>query len=644
MVAVRVGELALRLAIVAAIVATAGWRRPRVGRPALVASALGLAVAVGCLAEAFWSHDYSLAYVADHARRDAGTATRLSGLWGGMAGSLLVFALGTAVAAAVAAGRAPARLQGAVAAVGAAVTGALALIVVAFADPFARLEIPAVDGAGLTPILEHPAMLYHPPLVYAGLTSLTAAFALTVAALAREGLDEDWAARVRRWLLVPWTLLAVGMLAGAHWAYVELGWGGYWAWDPVENTALLPWLAVTAALHARQGRARRAVAAWVGGAFLLALLGGLLTRSGSTASVHAFAEERTIGRALAVVLLGATVAVVALVRRARPHPAAGPAALWPPSRSGAVRVQPWLVGAVLAVVLLGSLWPLTAELRDSRPLTVEGTYFAALAGPLAIALLALMAVGPSLGRGRPGPAALAAALGAAAGVTLAARAGWHGAFALAAAAAGGAAVVGAGRALALAGRSRPRGGHLAHLGVALFLLGVAGTTTGATDTVSLAEGQSTEVHGLTVTNRGVRVVATARPDTQAVEAQVVVDGHVHHPQLVAHTTRNRLLAESSLRSTPAQDVQVMLRDARDSGGVVVQVGVHPLQQLVWWGALVMVAGGGVAYRAALTPRGRRPAGAAASPAASRASPPAAGAARPAGRPSAPGASARSGPA
>ena len=155
-----------------------------------------------------------------------------------------------------------------------------------------------------------------------------------MAALAARRLDDDWSATVRRGLLVPWVLLGVGMVAGAHWAYVELGWGGYWAWDPVENTALLPWLAVTVALHAARGRreprppaSRVAVAALVCLPFVLALVGSLLTRSGATSSVHAFAESRAIGRALAGVVVVVTVGVSLLVHRARrplpPRPRTG---------------------------------------------------------------------------------------------------------------------------------------------------------------------------------------------------------------------------------------------------------------------------------------------------------------------------------
>ena len=598
MVAVTVGVWALRLAVVAGVAAVVTVRRPRIAIAALGVAAAGTTVATVVLAEAFWSKDFSLAYVVDHTRRAADGPTRVSGIWGGMGGSLLVFAVGTALVGLLASVRCPAPLRGRVAGLTGAVTACLTACVALLSDPFERLAVPAVDGLGLTPILEHPAMLYHPPIVYAGLTSLTGAAAITVAALSVDQLDEVWARQVRRWLLVPWVLLAVGMLAGAHWAYVELGWGGYWAWDPVENTALLPWLAATAALHglrpAVTGRAARlsTVAALTGGAYLLALLGGLLTRSGATESVHAFAEEPAIGRAFTGLLVAACLGFAGLLLRHHRHTARAETPTDP--RARALRVQMGLIVGALAVVLLGSTWPLLRDLAGARPVSVEGTFFADLLGPVAVALLIGMAVGPSLGRRPLGATTLLPVIGAAAGVAMAGVAGWTGWFPMAVAAAGGAAVVGATREI-VATRGAV-GGHVAHLGAAVLLVGMAGTATGGTQTLALAPGGSAELLGRTVRNGGVEVVAAPDPGTDAVEATITVDGRALHPQLVVHHSRGRLLAESALHSRLAEDVQVMLRDARESGSVVVQVGVHPLQQLVWWGALILVAGGGLALR------------------------------------------------
>jgi cytochrome c-type biogenesis protein CcmF len=657
-----VGRLAVWVALLAGIAGgLTGWVGGR-GVPALAVSprssrslarsclaiaAAGSATATAVLGLALLRNDLSWAYVADHSRRGASRPYRLSALWGGMAGSLLVFSTLAAAVGWIAAGRLrrASAGQGVAAAVPAALVAALSGLVLAFADPFRQLAAPAVDGAGLTPILEHPAMLYHPPLLYLGLASLTAPFALTLATLTRPvpapdvgsyrlGLSALW---------VPWTLLALGMVAGAHWAYVELGWGGYWAWDPVENTALLPFLAVTLALHASLTAPRRlGPYALVCLAFLLALTGTMLTRSGAVPSVHAFAEDRAIGRALAA-LVGATAIGVATVLwrswRSTPTSATGGDA-GHRRRAGGARPPGWrlgwlvaghlaVVGSVLAVTLVGTLTPLVSEITGGDDRAVEGHYFAAFAGPLAAVGLALVALVPILGpsagrdRGRRLAASLWAVLGA--GIGLAALGAGGGRLdlpPLILGAAAGAALVSAVAELARRvrrprgdGRSdnggpratapatatrRPLAGQVAHAGLGLLLLGVAGTATGATERIAARPGDTVRVLGVAVDYHGVSVeerpsagtgTSTGSGATSAVIAEVRTAGQDLEPSLVAYPERRQLLAETSLISTPRRDIQVALRDARDNGTAVLEIGVHPLQQLVWWGALVLVAAG-----------------------------------------------------
>jgi cytochrome c-type biogenesis protein CcmF len=625
----EIGRLAVWVALLAGGMAVVSRRR------------LALTIAVGAallatviLARALVGNDFSLVYVADFSRRDASAPFRLAALWGGMAGSLLWFATLAGAAGWWAAGRlqssssssSAAAAGGIVAAVTGGLVASLAGLVLAFADPFRRLEVPAIDGGGLTPILEHPAMLYHPPLLYLGLASLTGPFALTVAGLLGRA-PAGWEATVRRWLVVPWTLLAAGMLAGAHWAYVELGWGGYWAWDPVENTALLPWLAVTLALHAglprslgsrRVPRSSLPQAALVGLAFLLALTGTMLTRSGAVSSVHAFAESRAIGRALGALVVAATVGVVALLVRAwRSAPPQAPAVRGPVGRLLAGHFL--VVGTILGVATIGTLAPLVTDLRGGDGIAIEGRYFASFAGPLAAAGLALVALVPlALGVGARRAALVPAAGGLVVGVGLLYGAGGDldGPVAVLAGVAGAAtlsAIVGG-----LAAR-RSGGGiaaHVAHAGLGLLLLGVAGTASGSTEMVPVAPGDRVEVLGETVEYRGVEVADDVAngggrvEGTSAVVADVRAAGHDLRPSLVAYPAIARVIAESSLVSTPRRDVQVSLRDAADDGRAVLQVGVHPLQQLVWWGALVVLAAGPLA---ALRHRRRSPAPPAAIP-------------------------------
>jgi cytochrome c-type biogenesis protein CcmF len=494
----------------------------------------------------------------------------------------------------------------------------LAGLVLALADPFERLAVPAIGGAGLVPILEHPAMLYHPPLLYLGLATLVGPFAFTVAALAQGRLDAVWADAARRWTLVSWTLLAIGMVAGSHWAYVELGWGGYWAWDPVENTALLPWLAATLFLHAT----RRAALAPVAGAddrssaglglaglaclpFVLALLGALLTRSGATSSVHAFAESRTIGRALGVLVGLVAVGLVGLLARAaarrrrvaageqsvpgglRDHGAGDPRGTVPRLLGAQLAV----VGSALAVVLAGTLWPLWEDLTGGDGIAVEGHYFASFAGPLAAAgLVLLVALALSRAGGRQRAMVAAGGAGAVSALVAIGAAGDPSFAACGLAGLGGAVVATSIRAVAW----RTGGGigsHVAHAGVGLLLLGIAGTTAGETLAASLAPGETIEVAGREVTYRGVEVTSGPTEGSSAVVADVEVDGRTLSPSLVAYPDRAVVLAETALVSGMLADVQVVLLDAQDDGSALFEVGVHPMQVLVWWGGLAIVAGG-----------------------------------------------------
>jgi cytochrome c-type biogenesis protein CcmF len=615
------GRTALWLALVAGMGAAVAGLLPAMARRAawlLGLSVAACALATGVLVRALVANDFSLTYVADFSREEIGAPYRVAALWGGMAGSLLWFATLVGLAGLVAAWRTSARRAAArplICAVTGGTVAALAALVLAFADPFRRLEVPAIDGAGLVPILEHPAMLYHPPLLYLGLATLVGPFAFTVAALAEDGLDASWAATVRAWLLLPWTLLAVGMLAGAHWAYVELGWGGYWAWDPVENTALLPWLGVTLCLHAlrRFGLSPAAPAGNGGPArppvrlaglaclpFVLALLGALLTRSGATSSVHAFAESRTIGRALGALVAAASLGMVALLVRA----AGTRRGSAPPTSSRRLGRRPTVptllaghlavVGGLLAIVLAGTLWPLGTDLIGGDGIAIEGRYFASFAGPLAAAGLVLLAVFPLVrarGTAAERPIVAAAGLGLGAGI-VAAMAGTGDRELSAAVLMGLGGTVVATSGLAVARRLPGLiGAHVAHAGLGLLMVGIGGTTTGETTTVALSPGESVEVAGRTVTNRGLSVADGPVDASEAVVADVDVDGRGLAPSIVAFPERNVLLAETSLISGPFADVQVALRDAQDDGTALLEVGVHPLQVLVWWGALVLVAGG-----------------------------------------------------
>lgn len=592
----------------------AGRRAPlaaTIVRVALPILALLAAAATAALAWALATSDFTVAYVAAQSRRGGSLGYRLAGLWGGMAGSLLLWIALLGVVAvvtcrAVRRSVATAELVPAVGAVFVGLMGSFAAVLVVWAPPFERLDLPPLDGRGLTPILEHPAMLYHPPILYFGLISLAAPFAVTIAAGLARRLDRDWLALCRRSMLVSWTLLALGMLAGAHWAYVELGWGGFWAWDPVENTALLPWLAATAFLH--QGVRHReppsgspvVLPVLVVTAFVLALVGTTLTRSGAAPSVHAFAEDATIGWALAVI--AATAAVLAAIvigrssaglGRARPGPAPGASRRRLPSfarlRDLALSAQVALVLLVLVIVATGTVYPAVA----SDAVAVSGHYFAVFCGPIALGLLVLM-VGARRWPGRSSRVVTALVVsGAATAGAVALALGWRGSFALVAV--GAAVVAGGSSLLALARERRPA--HLAHLGFVLLMVGIAGTTTTQSIAGTLAPGEELAIGGYTVRNEGTELHDLPGLGNHEVVARVTIERGGRavarlEPSLLVRRTRALVLAETALRSTPLDDVQVALRNAGDGGEALLEVAVRPLVWWVWWGALLLVAGGG----------------------------------------------------
>jgi len=577
--------LAVALAGAGAAVALSLIGRSRAAGRAVGTTFAGLTVALVLMAVALVTVDGSLVYVADHTSRATAWPYRLAGLWGGMAGSLLLWTW-MATGWAVVAGRTVRRRLPELARWAHAVLGAdlgvFCGLLVLVSKPFDRLAVPAIDGGGLNPVLLHPAMLYHPPLLYAGAVGLLVPFALAVAGLA-SGRTSSWLPVATRAAGVSLVLLSAGLLTGAHWAYVELGWGGYWAWDPVENGGLLPWLAGVAFLHAavaarRRGGGPNVAAGLAVLAFGLGLLGSFLTRSGTSESVHAFAEARTVGWVLGLGLVAAVVpAVVLLVRR----------------RSGGWTPAPALLGAntgvlvgLVVVIGFGTVFPVLARWLTGDRVVVTGRYFALVAAPLAIALLALLGVGPRLGRRMRLTAVglLTAAIGAV----------WFTdprpvAIALVG-------LAGAAAALTVAEwRRRPRARWpVAHLGVAVLLAGVAGTTTGAHVTTSLAPGQDVAVRGYTL--QLVDVAPVDAPDGgRAAEARMSLrrgDDQLAtlRPVALVSATGQRV-SVAALRSTPLTDVQVALRSVGEGGAtVVVEIGVAPLMQWVWWGGLLVVAG------------------------------------------------------
>lgn len=476
--------------------------------------------------------------------------------------------------------------------------GLAALLLTALAtSPFERLPIPSVDGQGLLAILQHPAMIYHPPILYLGLTSLVVPFATTLGALARGEEPRQWAPAVRRSCLVPWTVLTLGMVAGANWAYVELGWGGFWAWDPVENTALMPWLALAVFLHTsrvtrRDGRLRRWTVFFALFPFALGVLGVYLTRSGVTGSIHSFAEDPVVGRILLSAALIAGAAVVWM--SVRSQRGAG----WAPSgttRPTWLAASALLVGLALAFVLVGSAYPAYVSVFGGDTVTLDTTYFVTLV--LVPAILIALLVGFALqtswvGHGITARDGLVFTVGAVVAavlmVSVAETMSWPGL--VVACAAGGAAAVTVSH---LRGRLLDPG-RIAHLGLAMVLIGAGGSSLGTDTAVRMREGGVVEVGSHTL--ELVEVTIGEHANFVYAQGRFLIDGRVElRPQIRGYEEQRLPVAEPALWSTPVADVIVAVSLlTAEVDGFDVAVFVRPMVWWVWAGAVVLTLSGVVA--------------------------------------------------
>jgi cytochrome c-type biogenesis protein CcmF len=623
----------------------------RVVRVGAAISFLGAAGAMAVLEVALVRHDFSVRFVAEHGSVSTPLYYTLTSPWAGADGSLLLWNLVlTGYLAVLAlrpppAGRAAPELHGwAVAVVAGA--GAFFLGIALFAgNVFDRVSPVPVDGPGPTPLLQdHPAMGIHPPLLYLGLVGLVVPFAWAVAALASGATGRSWLDAGAGTLRVAWTALTAGILLGAWWSYAVLGWGGYWAWDPVENASLMPWLLATALLHSAAVQRRRgALPAWnlslAVGAFLLAALGVLLTRSGAVTSVHAFADSEVGPLLLGFVaaLVVGVVALVALGAARGPEPGSTGAG-W--SRPTALLANNVVLVALTVTVFVGTLLPVVTEATGGGRVVVGPPFYDRMAVPLALLLLALMAVGPVLRWGAddpsrvlrrlagplvlgaavcvatvvlaPGSPAAAVALGLA---TLVVASAAFETYAELAAARRGARATDADPSAAGDGRGRPRAAYLAsllrrrrrvlagrlvHIGVAVLAVGVAGSAawTAAVEQ-ELATGETVSVSGASATLVGVeRDRDERRMRTAArfrLEGPGVPGGTVAEPSLRYFPAHDTTVAGPAVVGGVRSDVYLtLLAVDPDAGTATVRLAVNPLVGWIWAGGVLMVLGSLVA--------------------------------------------------
>jgi cytochrome c-type biogenesis protein CcmF len=373
------------------------------GEGAAVAAFLGVAVAFAVLMHAFVVSDFSVANVAANSHTEKPMLYKVAGTWGSHEGSILLWCLaltGYGAAAALLSRSLPRGLR----AVMVATQGALGAVFLAYtvfaSNPLARIASPPIEGRSLNPLLQDPALAIHPPFLYAGYVGMSVVFSLAVAALVEGRVDAAWARWVRPWTLAAWSLLTVGIMLGSFWAYYELGWGGWWFWDPVENASFMPWLVAAALLHSAIVTEKRgALAGWTVflalAAFTFSMLGAFLVRSGVLTSVHAFAVDPRRG-VLLLIILG-VMAGGGFGLFAWRAPALSPGGVFAPvSRESALVLNNILLAAATATVLLGTLYPLIRQALTGEAISVGPPYFNLTFTPLMAALLILLPSGPLL--------------------------------------------------------------------------------------------------------------------------------------------------------------------------------------------------------------------------------------------------------
>ncbi|HVM40262.1 MAG TPA: heme lyase CcmF/NrfE family subunit [Acidimicrobiia bacterium] len=634
------GVLSVALAFNAAVIGVAvlgvglmrrDERLLRLGRRAVFVVLAGAVLAVAVMEWALLTHDFSLEYVVNNHSRATPVLYTVSALWGALEGSILLWGLVLAGYLTVVAARF--RDRSADPLVGwATLTG---LVVAAFffglmlgpANPFTEVAgaVPA-DGAGPNPLLQnHPLMAVHPPMLYLGYVGFTVPFTFAVAALVTGRLGEGWLTATRRATLVAWGFLTAGIMLGGWWSYEVLGWGGYWAWDPVENASFLPWLTATAYLHSVMVQERRGMLrVWnlslLVATFALTILGTFLTRSGVVNSVHSFTQS-AIGPALLGFLAVVVAVGVGLIGWRGDRLRAPGRIDSPVSREAAFLGNNVLFAGFAFVVLLGTVFPLVAEAVDGTQLSVGEPYFDRMTVPIGIALLFLMAVAPALPwRAASGEVlrrrlAVPAAVGAAAMLAVAI-AGGRGvaqllAFGLGAFAVAGvvrqvvvgvsarrrADGVGAGRALArmVAGNRRLYGGLVVHVGVVLVAIALAASQGYATKReFRLEQGQSASVRDYTVTYLGRSVTATGQKRTVAARVAVERDGSslgVLEPAVHIFPNATQAIGTPSVHTGITEDFYVTLVSSpTDADRATIGVAVNPMVLWLWIGGGVMVVG------------------------------------------------------
>ncbi len=620
--------LAFILAIVQAVVPLVGAHRNRlalmaVGRPAAQGQFFFVAFAFGCLAWAFVANDFSVQYVAMHSNTATPLVYRITAVWGSHEGSLLLWALSLAlwtVAVTVFSRHLPEAFVARVLGVLGAISAGFLIFTLVTSNPFERL-LPAVEeGRDLNPLLQDPGLIIHPPLLYMGYVGFSVAFAFAIAALLTGRLDAAWARWSRPWTTAAWVFLTAGIAVGSGWAYYELGWGGWWFWDPVENASFMPWLLGTALIHSlavteKRGAFRSWTVLLAIGAFSLSLLGTFLVRSGVLTSVHAFATDPRRGSfilAFLVVVIGVSLVLYAW----RAPKLAGGGRFGFVSRDTALLGNNVLLSVVSASVLLGTLYPMLVDALGMGKISVGPPYFQAVFVPLMTPVVVLMMFAPFLrwkndvlgaAVRRVAPAFVASIV---IGVGVAFAVGhvtWRTVLGLTLAA-----WVGLASVQLLVGRLKERAGAtastrfasipaawwgmwLAHFGVGVFIVGVTlvGSLESSLD-VKMKDGERADFAGYTLLFRGVQEAPGSNYAAARATLSLSRGGHeiaTLQPEKRLYVMQQMPMTEAAIDIGPFRDIYVSLGEQLKDGSWIVSLHYKPFISWIWAGCMLMGLGG-----------------------------------------------------
>ncbi|WP_067933750.1 heme lyase CcmF/NrfE family subunit [Alicyclobacillus kakegawensis] len=637
----ELGQAALRvlLAVLVLSMAWHGWtvarptpNRLRVGRALMLIQFALAALASAALVELLVSENLAYTYVAEYTGPHLPLVYRMAAFWGGNAGSLLFWVLiltlyGSVLAAIRHDGEQ--RVAALALCIFSGITLFYGVLIVLVANPFARLPHPAAVGNDLNPLLQNPGMTVHPVNVYLGCIGFTVPYAYAMACAWLKQTGDAWLRVTRRWSMVAWLFLGIGIVYGAHWSYEELGWGGYWAWDPVENASLLPWLTATAFLHTAMAQERRGLfSLWnmvlIALTFILTLFGTFLTRSGTVWSIHAFADGPLGADYLTFigVVVAFSVATILLRGRSMRSRRRLQAVV---SRESGLLLNNLMLLAVMFAVLWGTVYPLVSQLLVGRQMVVSASFYNSVALPVAVVVLALMAVGPriawrmssvvevvrsSLGSGLVALAAAgvstlwmyiaygrlpwltAAAMLAAAWVMASVLSEWLAVLRRRMAETGD----GLGRSLCavIANHRRRWGGYCVHLAFSVMAVGVVGSGAYHIEKQQvLAPGQTAAIGAYQLTFADMAV--KPGEGTRQMYADLVVSREgrtlgVLRPAVTFYEDGQQPLTNVAIYNRPLADLYVVMIGTSGGTRAVFDFHLNPLVSWIWWGGYLMIFG------------------------------------------------------